>query len=50
MTNIIPFLLPGLLSAVIAYLLGSISFSIIFTRLLANHQDIRTMGLSLIHI
>ena len=44
MNNIIPFLLPGLVSAVIAYLLGSISFSIIFTRLLANHQDIRTMG------
>ncbi len=44
MTNMIPFLLPGVVSAVIAYLLGSISFSIIFTRLLANHKDIRTMG------
>ena len=43
--------LPGIITAIAAYLLGSISFSIIFTRLYAGHADIRDMGsLSLIHI
>lgn len=37
------FILAGVLSAVIAYLLGSISFSILFTKLF-SHQDIRSMG------
>ncbi|MCI1983000.1 MAG: glycerol-3-phosphate 1-O-acyltransferase PlsY [Oscillospiraceae bacterium] len=37
------FAIPVLLVAVIAYLLGSISFSIIFTRMF-NHVDIRTLG------
>ncbi len=32
------------LTAVIAYLLGSISFSIIITRIVDNHADIRKMG------
>ncbi len=32
------------LTAVIAYLLGSVSFSIIITRIVDNHADIRTMG------
>lgn len=32
------------LSAVIAYLIGSISFSIIFTKLFDHNKDIRTMG------
>lgn len=38
------FALPSVLVAVVAYLLGSISFSIIFTRIFDNHADIRTMG------
>ncbi len=37
------FALPALLTAVIAYLLGSVNSSIIFTRLF-NKQDIRSMG------
>lgn len=32
------------LTAVVAYLLGSVSFSILFTRKFDNHADIRTMG------
>ena len=36
--------LPGIITAIAAYLLGSISFSIIFTRLYAGHADIRDMG------
>ncbi len=32
------------LTAVTAYLLGSVSFSIIITRIVDNHADIRTMG------
>ena len=35
--------LPALLTMVIAYLLGSVSSSIIFTKLF-SHQDIRKMG------
>lgn len=35
--------LPAVLTIVIAYLLGSISFSIIFTKLF-SHEDIREMG------
>lgn len=38
------FVLPGLLVAVVAYLLGSVSFSIIFTRVFSNNTDIRTLG------
>ena len=37
------FFLAGVLSAVIAYLLGSISFSILFTKFF-SHKDIRSMG------
>lgn len=37
------FLLPGVIVAVIAYLLGSLSFSIIFTRIF-EHTDIRSLG------
>lgn len=36
--------IPGLLAAVIGYLLGSISFSIIITRFFERKADIRTMG------
>ena len=36
--------LPALAAAVIAYLLGSISFSIIFTRMFDNNADIRDLG------
>lgn len=36
--------LPGVITAIAAYLLGSISFSIIFTRMYADHADIRDMG------
>lgn len=36
--------LPTLISAVIAYLLGSINFAIPITRLFMNGKDIRTMG------
>lgn len=35
---------PALIVAVLSYLLGSISFSIIFTRKLYNNTDIRTLG------
>lgn len=38
------FTLPALITAAIAYLLGSVSFSIIFTKLFNNNQDIRGMG------
>ena len=38
------FVLPGLGVAVIAYLLGSLSFSIILTRIFKNHEDIRSYG------
>lgn len=38
------FAVPALAVAVIAYLLGSISFSIIFTRVFDNHTDIRNLG------
>lgn len=38
------FAFPALAVAVVAYLLGSISFSIIFTRLFDNHTDIRDLG------
>jgi acyl phosphate:glycerol-3-phosphate acyltransferase len=38
------FAVPALAVMAIAYLLGSISFSIIFTRMFDNHVDIRTMG------
>lgn len=38
------FALPALLTAVISYLLGSISFSIIFTKAFGHHADIRSMG------
>lgn len=37
------FVLAGVLSAVMAYLLGSISFSILFTKFF-SHKDIRSMG------
>lgn len=36
--------LPAVISAAISYLLGSISFSIIFTRMFNNNTDIRTLG------
>lgn len=36
--------MPTLIVAVLSYLLGSISFSIIFTRRLYNNIDIRTLG------
>ena len=42
--QLLTILLYGLLAAVIAYLLGSISFSILFTRLFDHKKDIRTMG------
>lgn len=32
------------LTALVSYLLGSISFSIIFTKIINRHEDIRTMG------
>lgn len=35
---------PALIVSVLSYLLGSISFSIIFTRKLYNNTDIRTLG------
>ena len=38
------FALPALVVSAIAYLLGSISFSIIFTRMFNNDEDIRSMG------
>ena len=38
-----PIVLPGILSLVLAYLLGSINFSIILTRIL-THDDIRNHG------
>lgn len=38
------FILPAVLAAVVPYLLGSVSFSILFTRLFAHHTDIRTLG------
>lgn len=44
MFDLLNVLLYGLLSGVIAYLLGSISFSIIFTKIFSHKQDIRTMG------
>lgn len=44
MPNLIHFVLPSLLVGGISYLLGSISFSIIFTKLFCNHADIRTLG------
>ena len=44
MCQLLTILLYGLLAAVIAYLLGSISFSILFTRLFDHKKDIRTMG------
>ena len=34
----------GLAAALLAYLLGSISFSILFTKLFDHKKDIRTMG------
>ncbi|MFU0832652.1 MAG: Glycerol-3-phosphate acyltransferase [Oscillospiraceae bacterium] len=43
MPNLIHFVLPSLLVVGISYLLGSISFSIIFTKLFCN-LDIRTLG------
>lgn len=44
MENIGIFILPSLAVAVIAYLLGSISFSIIFTKAFGHDQDIRNLG------
>ncbi len=41
MSNII---LAGVLAAVISYLLGSVSFSILFTKLFDHQKDIRSMG------
>ena len=38
------FALPALVTAVVGYLLGSISISIIFTRMFDNHADIRALG------
>ncbi len=38
------FALPAILVAVISYLLGSLSFSIIFTKLLDHNTDIRSLG------
>lgn len=38
------FVAAGLIVAVISYLLGSISFSIIFTRILNHNTDIRSLG------
>lgn len=38
------FILPGALIAVVSYLLGSISFSIIITRLFNHDLDVRTIG------
>ncbi|HEX2985570.1 MAG TPA: glycerol-3-phosphate 1-O-acyltransferase PlsY [Caproiciproducens sp.] len=38
------FLLPSVIVAVISYFLGSISFSIIFTKAFAHNTDIRTLG------
>ncbi len=37
-------ILSGVLTALIAYLLGSISFSILFTKLFDQKKDIRSMG------
>lgn len=38
------FILPALAVCAISYLLGSVSFSILFTRLFDNNTDIRTLG------
>lgn len=38
------FLLPGALIAVISYLLGSVSFSIIITKIFSHGLDVRTVG------
>ena len=38
------FILSAALTALIAYLLGSISFSILFTKLFDQKKDIRSMG------
>lgn len=38
------FILPSLLVAAVAYFLGSLSFSIIFTKLFDHDTDIRTLG------
>ncbi|HEX3017057.1 MAG TPA: glycerol-3-phosphate 1-O-acyltransferase PlsY [Caproicibacter sp.] len=38
------FAVPALIVIVVAYLMGSISFSIIFTRIFDHHTDIRSMG------
>lgn len=35
---------PALITAIVSYLLGSISFSIIFTKKLCNNTDIRSLG------
>ncbi len=44
MLNVLGILwLPAVISAAVSYLLGSISFSIIFTRMF-DHRDIRTLG------
>lgn len=41
---LIAFVLSALIVAAVSYLLGSISFSIIFTRLLDHNTDIRSLG------
>ena len=44
LNQIVQFILPGIVVAVVAYLLGSLSFSIILTRIFKNHADIRSYG------
>jgi glycerol-3-phosphate acyltransferase PlsY len=38
------FALPGIIVAVVSYLLGSLSFSIIFTKVFEHNTDIRSLG------
>lgn len=44
MLDLKSFILPALAICALSYLLGSISFSILFTRLFDNNADIRTLG------
>ncbi|WP_411676710.1 glycerol-3-phosphate 1-O-acyltransferase PlsY [Caproicibacter sp.] len=44
MQEFVIFALPSMLVAAVSYLLGSISFSILFTKLFCGRKDIRTLG------
>lgn len=44
MTEFLPLALPAAMVTIVSYLLGSISSSILFTRLFDHQKDIRTLG------